>query len=121
MASYDSPGYQDKLPGGAAVPQGTGAPGSAPGPLPATDALPDDLERGTVGYSAVVTIPGATLANADRVQVGVSDTLSGSQAFAYGSARDPLTGIGPELGQTGAGMGTDLTDGHHPNSMARRP
>jgi hypothetical protein len=58
-----------------------------------------------VGNSAVVVPVSTSLVNADRVNVGPADTLAGQQAAAYGPDRDPLTGIGAALGQTGAGMG----------------
>ena len=116
MASYDSPGWVDRTPGGPVV-QGTGAPGSAPGPFPATDSVPGSLAAGTSPTSAVVTPYAGSLVNADRVPVGPRDTLAGSQADQYGPSPDPLTGIGAELGQTGAGMGSGHTV--HPNSTNR--
>ena len=115
MASYDSPGFMDKTPYGP-VSETTGAPGSQPGPYPATDSVPDSLSAGTLGANAVVTPPGGSLVNADRVEVHPWDTLAGTQAKVYSSAQDPLTGIGAALGQTGAGMGS--TTSKHPNAEA---
>lgn len=113
MASYDSPGFQDRTPAGP-VPRMTGASGSSPGPYPATDSVPDSLSGGTIGNQAVVVPSGASVVNADRVTVGPSDTLVGAEAYAYGPDRDPLTGIGADLGQTGAGMGSTMA--MHPNA-----
>jgi hypothetical protein len=119
MGSYDSPGFQDRTPFGP-VTQSTGAPGSTPGPFAPTDSLPDTLESGTHGNNAVVVPPGASLANADQVTVSASDTLVGQQADSYGPNRDPLTGIGGDLGQTGAGLG-HAGQVAHPNAGGGRP
>jgi hypothetical protein len=116
MASYDSPGFVDRTPAGVVVQQ-TGAPGSAPAANPATDPIPGSLSGGTIGNHAVVVPVSGSLVNADRVTVGSSDTLVGSEAYAYGPNQDPLTGIGADLGQTGAGMG-HVTGPAHPNAHA---
>lgn len=118
MASYDQPGYVNRYPGGEA-PAGTGAPGSMPTGIPDTTALPDT--SGTTGNSAWVTVPGASLANGDRVTVSPLDTLVGRQADLYsGSDADPMNGNpgdGPNgQGYTGAGDGNVVTP-HHPSSM----
>jgi hypothetical protein len=116
MASYDQPGFQDRTPAGPVV-QSTGAPGSpSAGAVPDTDSAAG-VEGGTIGSSAVVTPPGGSLVNADRVEVSPADVLVSSQALSYGPARDPLTGVGAELGQTGAGAGH--TTARHPNSESR--
>jgi hypothetical protein len=119
MAGYDSPGWVDRTPGGPVNTQAfTGAGSSPPEPPDTSGALGDRVQRGTVGNSAVISVPGASLANADIVTVGPRDTLIPSEAQSYGGGPDPLTGIGAELGQTGAGAGSA---GHfaHPNSMNR--
>ena len=118
MGSYDSPGFQDKTPFGP-VNEHTGAPGSSPRPYPGTDSIPDSLSSGTSMTSAVVTPAGGSLVNADRVDVSPSDTLVGAEASTYGPAKDPLTGIGAELGQTGAGMG-HAGQVQHPNAGGGR-
>jgi hypothetical protein len=118
MSNYDSPGFTDRYPGGDG-PHGTGAPGSSPGPYPATDSIPDSLSSGTTADSAVVTPAGASLVNADRVNVGPNDTLVGAQKLAYGPSIDPLNGNGIEQGVTGAGMGSNVMQSHHPGSTAR--
>ena len=73
-----------------------------------------------MGNNAVVVPSGGSLVNADRVTVGPSDTLVGAEASTYGPNRDPLTGIGSELGATGAGMGSNVMQGHHPNAGGGR-
>lgn len=116
MAGYDSPGFVSPIPGNPDyVASSTGAPGSASA-QPDTDSVSGDLARGTVGYSAVVTVPGASLVNADRVQVSPVDASTGSQADMYGPSPDPMIGIGAALGETGAGMGA-VRGPSHPNSV----
>lgn len=117
MASYDSPGFQDRTPFGP-VTQSTGAPGSSPGPYPATDSIPDSLSGGTIGNQAVVVPVSASVVNADKVAVSAADTLIGSQKLAYGPDRDLLTGLGSELGVTGAGLGSAGAHSH-PNAGGR--
>jgi hypothetical protein len=51
--------------------------------------------------------------------VGPNDTLVGAQKLAYGPSIDPLNGNGIEQGVTGAGMGSNVMQGHHPGSTAR--
>jgi hypothetical protein len=110
MARNDQPGFSAPTPN---APNGFDAhygamtaPGSQVGGVPDTYvSAPDSLEAGTTADSAVITPPGASLVNAARVPVGQLDTLTGNQAQAYGTSPDPLTGIGAELGQTGAGAG----------------
>jgi hypothetical protein len=117
MARNDQPGYRQPTPN---APEGfdahygaMSAPGSQVGAPPDTYvSVPDQMEAGTTMTSAVVTPPGASLANAIRVPVGEADVLTGNQAESYGASRDPLTGIGSELGQTGAGLGAIHTS--HP-------
>lgn len=117
MGSYDSPGFVDRTPGGVVV-ESTGAPGTASvGAGGDTDAAGASLQTGTVGNSALITPYGGSLINADRVEVSPADALVGSQADSYGPNKDPLTGIGSDLGQAGAGMGN--TTSRHPNSTAR--
>lgn len=113
MAGYDSPNWTDKLPGGGIVPQGTGAPGTSP-PGAGIDAGQGGVERDT-GTPVMVNIPGASLVNSDMAHVGPSDTLVPSEVQMYGALPDPLTGIGVELGQSGAGLGNVVTP-HHPAS-----
>jgi hypothetical protein len=116
IASYDSPGFVDRTPAGV-VTESTGAPGSPSAAYPATDSIPDSLSGGTIDNNAVVVPSGASLVNADRVTVGPADTLVGAEASAYGPSPDPLTGIGADLGQTGAGMG-HVRGPSHPNAHA---
>ena len=76
MASYDSPGFHNLMPG---IPDRDGsmtAPGSVLPDRPDTSgSLSDRIQQGTMGNSAVITPVGGTLANADVVQVGPKDTL----------------------------------------------
>lgn len=111
MASYDSPGFQDRTPAGA-VTQSTGAPGTPSPGMADTDSAGAGLQAGTIGNSALITPYGGSLVNADRVTVDPSDVLVSTQADSYGPNRDPLTGIGADLGQTGAGQGTVNTPPH---------
>ena len=118
MASYDSPGYHNLMPG---IPDREGmfvAPGSVPPERPDTSGpLSDRLQQGTVGDSAVITPAGGSLANADVVTVGPRDTLIPSEAQMYDDAADLLTGVTGQ-GKTGAGMGTAFS--RNPNSMWNR-
>jgi hypothetical protein len=107
MASYDSAGHRDPLPG---LPDfqshdsGLSAPGASPQAFPDASATP---ERGTVADSAFVVPAGASTANGDRVTVGPLDTLSGPQADLYaGADANPLSGLpGDWVGHSGAGRG----------------
>lgn len=110
MASYDSPGFADKLPGGGIVPQGSGAPGTQP-PGAGIDAGQGGVEVET-GTPVMVNIPGASLVNSDLAHVGPNDTLVPSEVQMYGPMPDPMTGIGAELGQSGAGLGNVITPHH---------
>lgn len=113
MARYDSPGFMDQTPGGPVGQQGFTSPGTAP---------PSEGASTSAGYppptdaaTATVTIPGASTVNADRIPVSPLDTLVPAEADSYGRSPDPLTGIGRELGETGAGQGAPRGP-HHPNS-----
>ncbi len=124
MSSYDQPGFRPPTvwaPGGFdAHGDAMTALGSVLPPMPDTSApLSDRIEQGTLGSSAVITPVGGSLVNADIVPVGPLDTLVPAEAATYGATPDPLTGIGSELGLTGAGSGH--TTSHHPNSQAQRP
>ena len=113
MASYDSPGYQNAMPGIGARDTWQTAPGSlSPGAMPDTDSAGMGPEAGTVGNSAFIVPNFGSLVNGDRVTVSPLDTGVSSQADSYGSAPDPLTGIGAELGQTGSGMGKVSSPGN---------
>jgi hypothetical protein len=118
MGTYDSPGGDYvQMPG---IPDRQGmmtAPGTpSPGAMPDTDSAGTGAEAGTVGNSAFVVPSGGSLINGDRVQVSPVDVLVSTQAVSYGPQEDPLSGIGAELGQTGAGGGTVVTS-QHPNAI----
>ena len=119
MASYDSPGYTDRTPGGPVNQQGFSAPGSTLPPRPDTSApISDRVEQGTLGNNAVIAPVGASLANADIVPVGPLDTLMPPQASMYDDSADPLSGV-VGVGVTGAGLG-NVSSPHHPSSMTSR-
>jgi hypothetical protein len=93
----------------------TGAPGSQSNP---------DASYGPVIASPVVSIPGASsqvAANMPRLPVTTGDTVGmSSDSVVPVPGGDPLTGLGVDfLASTGAGQGTSITEGHHPNSSAR--
>ena len=120
MASYDSPGHRDPIPGYPdfqSHDSGMTAPGSPSLGMGDTDSASASLKAGTVGSTAVITPVGGSLVNADVVQVSPVDAVATGQADSYGPSRDPLNGVGSDLGQTGAGMGH--TTSRHPNSTAR--
>jgi hypothetical protein len=117
MASYDSPGFHNLMPGIPDRDSAMSAPGSVVPERPDTSGpLGDRLQAGTLGDSAVITPVGASLANADVVTVGPRDTLIPSEAQMYDDHADLLTGV-TGLGQTGAGQGFAYS--HNPNSMNR--
>ena len=89
----------------------TGAPGTQGTTV--GDELPD------TAYHTQVTMPYQSVQNVPvpMVGVGADDTGVSSQSQSYGPAADPLTGIGSELGQTGAGAG-HAGQVEHPNSTA---
>jgi hypothetical protein len=92
----------------------TGAPGMAPPyPVPGIE--------GTTASSALVTPFASGYQNADRVPVGADDSQVPAQTDLYaGSDADPLSGMaGNAVGYTGAGTGSDITSGHHPNAAGR--
>lgn len=90
----------------------TGAPGSQGSQV--SDEMPD------TAYTTQVTMPYQSVQNVPvpMVHAGVDDANLAGQSAAYGAAPDPLTGIGAELGQTGAGTG-HANQIAHPNSQAR--
>jgi hypothetical protein len=108
MASYDSPGgVSNPMPGLQGVDRAQTAPGTpSPGAVPDTDSAGTGAEAGTHGNSAFVVPNYGSLVNGDRVDVSPADVLVSTQELSYGPARDPLTGIGAELGDTGAGHGS---------------
>jgi hypothetical protein len=119
--AYDSPGFPTPLPG---LPDfqshdsGLTAPGSVP-PAAGIDAGVGGVEQNT-GTRVMVTIPGGSLVNADETWVGAGDTTLPSQVQAYGASPDPLTGVGPELGATGAGRGS-VSSPRHPDNVTVPP
>jgi hypothetical protein len=117
MASYDSSGFQDMTPAGPVI-EFTGAAGSPTlGALPDTDSAGAAAELGTIGSSAFVVPNFGSLVNGVRVNISPSDSLVSSQAGVYGAAADPLTGIGSELGSSGAGEGA-VAGPRHPNAQS---
>jgi hypothetical protein len=115
VASYDSPGYQNLMPGVGSRDEWMTGPGSTPSGIPDTSAEPT---VGTVGNSALVVPYGSSVLNGDRVTVGPSDVNIGRQQDLYsGSDGDALTGLpGDLIGQTGAGQGS-VGGPRHPNAM----
>ena len=89
----------------------TGAAGT-PGATEAADALPDSQ------MVRVTPLYGTSQGDPQMVGVGRDDTAQPGQSVSYGARPDPLTGIGAELGQTGAG--TPLGNWHASNPNAGR-
>src|SRR5689334_10441525 len=95
----------------------TGAPGSVPAVVDA----PAGVGGGGVIASPVVSVPGASsqvAANMPAVPVTQGDT-SGMSSDVPVYPVPGVQGIDGYL-DTGSGEGTSITEGHHPNSMARR-
>jgi hypothetical protein len=115
VASYDSPGFVDKIPGGT-VTESTGAPGSSVSSTD-TDSTTPAQEAGTIGNSAMVSPYASSLVNATRVEVDPVDVLLTGQADVYDDHPDRLTGV-TGIGTTGAGLGS-ASHNPHPNSTAR--
>jgi hypothetical protein len=117
MARYDSPGYQNQLPGFAPRPAHDylTAPGSPPMAAGAPDAAQTVPHPGP-GQAWIVP-SGASTVNGDMVTVGVLDTEVSAQAALYsGPEADPWSGLPGELfGHTGAGTGS-VAGPHHPNA-----
>jgi hypothetical protein len=122
MASYDSPGFAEQLPGlvFGRDPAMTAPGSSSPGAIPDTDSAGVSAEAGTVGNSALVVPNFGSVVNGDRVTVSPDDVLVSTQALSYGPAVDPLTGIGAALGDTGAGSGHVQAPGN-PNVVGVPP
>lgn len=117
MASYDSPGgVSNPMPGLQGVDRLLAAPGTPTVGAGDTDSASMAAEAGTHGNSAFVVNPYGSLVTGDRVEVGPSDVLVSSQVASYGPTPDPLTGIGGQLGHTGAGEGHVAAVGN-PNAV----
>jgi hypothetical protein len=115
---YSTPGAL--FGGGTAGYASTGAPGSSVLP----DASPDVMSGPVIASPAISTPYASSQIPANMPHVGVTagDTSGMSSDNVVPPRGDPLTGLTQaQLTQTGAGMGSDITEGHHPNSMARRP
>jgi hypothetical protein len=102
----------------AAVPDGTGAPGTA-------GVQPSDTAGTVIATPRILSSPYSSSqveGNFSTVAVTSGDTSSSSADAPVPVTGDPLTGLSlADITSTGAGLGVDITDGHHPNSMARRP
>lgn len=122
MASYDSPNFQDRLPG--LPPRSSHDYMTAPGTPPAPAGAPSEAQRiPTPGPGQVwITPAGGSTINGDMVNVGPRDTLVSPQAGLYdGNEPNPLSTMpGAQVGQSGAGQGNVVTT-PHPNSFGLNP
>jgi hypothetical protein len=132
MAGYDSQGFVERLPGfgGQGYVSWQTAAGSQAENVPDTSRpLSDQIQRGTVGSTAVITPAGGSLVNADVVQVGPLDTLVPRQADQYSGPDVNVLGgaSGDAVGHTGVEQGAapllvnQASPAGHPNNMNGRP
>ena len=91
---------------GSALPQGTGAPGSA-GAQPATGGQAVDFTPATGQWQ-------------DRPTTMQRLSGPGDSSTLPGETSEGFSGLGPsDIASTGAGMGSNVMQSHHPGSTAR--
>jgi len=96
---------------------------NAPGSTVQPEAAPDVVSGPAIAHPVISNPYGSSQVAVNRptadVAVGDTNAMSSDDVV---PGQDPLTGLSSaQLTQTGAGMGSDITEGHHPNSSARRP